>query len=194
LRPCRVGETSFITGHENTVYLIDASDKSVLRKIGETRTESDLKSPFCAVGNLVFAVLTNNQQERIVSLNASSGGLTVAAEAMLPVVSAAGPWSAGEYVLVRLDDDRLLAFDAGLNTKWEVELPPELLEGDPQVNGNSLWLYFASGRTWQLDLASGKKTSEQNLEQPIAHWPSRLNGRVIVSGRDGTVHALRGDQ
>ncbi|MDG2186344.1 MAG: hypothetical protein P8K79_11760, partial [Mariniblastus sp.] len=102
----------------------------------------------------------------------------------------AGPWIAGDAVLLKLDDDQLLSLDADLNQKWSLPIPNDRLACPPFEEGGVLNVVFQSGKMWLIDAASGEVKERFDLGEPIVGRPFKSGGNTYFSGFDGTIHVI----
>ena len=187
-KPAVIGGTFFVIAADQQVFLVDASDKTVLKQVGETTIEGTIKSHLVATTDRAFAVVSGNQTDKLVSIAAGRTSLQPGGSADLGGLALAGPWVVGKDVLLRMGDNSLVSFDSDLTRKWSVDLGPGILGEDPILENGSITLVFGDGRLRQLDPGSGNIVTESNLGQPVAHRPVAAGDGVLFAGRDGTIH------
>ena len=100
----------------------------------------------------------------------------------------AGPWTAGDSVLLKLDNDLLVCLDADLNEKWSLQIPNDRMACAPYEEGGGLKVVFQSGKVWSIDPAGGEVKQRFDLEQPIVGRPIKSGNNTFFGGFDGTIH------
>ena len=195
-QPASIGNSQFVVGAGSDLYLIDASNRRVLSRAGELKVQGDLKLPLVAIGEIVYGVYNNTgtSKEKLIAINAGSNKLEEVGSMDLTSLAAAGPWTAGDTVLVRMDNNQVLGFDRQLNQKWAADIGTGSLAAKPQFENSTIQLYFNDGRLLTVNSESGEVESEFNLGQPIAHQPVFINGRAVFAGLDGTLHSVPASQ
>ena len=187
-KPALIGGTFFVIAADKTVYLVDASDKNVLKQVGEFATEGAVKSQLATGTSQAFAVVAGSTTDQLVSIAAGQNGLQAGASVDLGGLLLAGPWVVGDDVILRMGDNSLVSFDSKLSRKWSIDLGPGLLGEEPSFADGGIKLIFSDGRIRQLDPANGNVVGELDLGQPVAHRPTVTDGGVLYTGLDGTIH------
>ena len=187
-QPAIIGGDYFAIAAGKQVFLIDASNQTVLKQVGEMATEGGVKSDLVAASDRVFAVVAGKPTDKLISIMASKSGLQAGASADLGGLALAGPWVIGSDVLVRKGDNSLACFDANLNAKWSVDLGAGMLGEDPMLADGAIRLVFSDGRLQRLDPGTGQVVAEQDLGQPVIFGPVKSGSGTVFAGRDGTIH------
>lgn len=186
--PAVIGGSFFVIAADKVIYLIDASDKNVLKQVGELAAEGMVKSQLAAGSSQAFAVVAGNPTDNLISIAAGQNGLQPGASVDLGGLMLAGPWVVGDDVLVRMGDNSLISFDSNLSRKWSIDLGPGMLGEEPSLAAGNIKLIFSDGRIRQLDPAAGSIVGELDLGQPVAHRPIATDSGVLYTGLDGTIH------
>lgn len=189
-QPVLINETQFVVADETDFYLIDASSPTLLQKAGELASGSKLLSEVVTDGSNLFGVMAGETAQKMTSIQINGTSLTLGASVDLPARLQDGPWAIGDRILIRLDDGKLACFDSALNSQWSTDVPAGTLAAEPQLDGNSVRVYFSAGKSLALNLGTGEIESEFDLGQPIVHQPVISGGKVIVAGLDGTLHQI----
>ena len=190
-KPVVVGDSHFVVAADKQIFLIDASDKSLLKPIGELATEGVVKSPLASNDDQVYTVVAGKPTDKLISISTRGSGLQPGAGVDLGALALAGPWTVGKNVLVRMGDNSLVCFDETLSRKWAVDLGAGMFGEDPTLENDEIRLIFSDGRVRRLNMTDGSTIVETDLGQPIVHGPIAGNGGVLFSGRDGTIHEVQ---
>ena len=62
--------------------------------------------------------------------------------------------------------------------------------GETARINDQLVMAFVSGLVVAVDPATGEVTNSMEIGRPIAHPPVEINGKLFVTGADGTLHQL----
>ncbi len=189
-RPVLVSDSQFVVAAEDTLFLIDVSAGGLLKKVAEVSIEATIESELAMNGNQVFCVVNAKEVQKLTSFQVDSASITAGTSLPLETRSLDGPWAVGQYVMLRQADGKLVCFDSQLGAKWTADVGSSTLATAPRADGNTVRLYFSSGKSIALGLESGQLESEFEIGQPIVHDPTFANGKAIVAGLDGTLHTV----
>ena len=188
--PAVLSDTQFVIPDSSGVlYQLSTENPRNLQKISSLNIEAPIKSPCVSLGSMVYAVIGGAAHDEIASFK-SSGGLAQVKNVPIASNVSAGPWIAGDAVLLKLDDDQLLSLDADLNQKWSLPIPNDRLACPPFEEGGVLNVVFQSGKMWLIDAASGEVKERFDLGEPIVGRPFKSGGNTYFSGFDGTIHVI----
>ncbi|MEM9410343.1 MAG: PQQ-binding-like beta-propeller repeat protein, partial [Planctomycetota bacterium] len=185
-----VSGNRFVTGYDNMIYLVDASDRSVLKNVAAAEAPGLIQSRFAAIGDNVYFTVSESNKPKLVAAAVGPNGLTIAGSAELPAASLDGPWNVDGRIIVQLGNETLCCFDEQLGLSWSQPVAQGTLATAPISESDGIRLYFNDGRMLNLLASDGSVQSEFRLGQPISHAPIYLDGRAIFSGLDGTLHVV----
>ena len=189
-QPATLDGDRFVIGVGGSLYLIDASDKKLLRKVSQIDLEGSLKSAIVGKADSAFAVFQSENSQKLMSFEAGADNLVAGPAIDLPSKMYAGPWIVGQSVMLQLENGNLHSFDLQLSERWSIQLPTDTMAAPPVIDKGSIKVFFGNGKLLTLAENSGEIASEIDLGQPIVHLPAFVNGKTIFSGRDGTVHQI----
>lgn len=184
----------FIIGDaDGKVFLVASEGKNSLQKVHEMQLEGVLLSPLAGAANSAFAVVRNDSGDQLMKITYADQ-LQIAGEAALPGGYVKGPMSIGnDLLLIQLDTGETVCFNAALEQQWVVRIPEQgndQLAGVPVIQDGLIVMAFVSGAVVAVDPATGEIKKSVNLGRPIAHPPVDVNGKLMVTGADGTLHQI----
>ena len=186
--PAMVNETQFvIPDGSGVLYHLAADDPNSLKKLSDLDLGVPIKSDCASIGPMVYAVVGGVDSDELVSFEVN-GGLAKKNAVPLAASSSSGPWTVGDRVLLKLDNDQLICLDADLNQQWSLPVPNDELACPPYDEDGQLNLVFQSGKMMGLNAASGEVLKRFDLGQPIVHRPIKSGNKTYFSGVDGTIH------
>lgn len=192
-RPVQLAGGRVVIGdHQQTLYLLDTSERTSLREIGQTSVDGQLVSDLAAAGDsTAFVVSDSGGKSELLKL-AVADQISLSGKTSLEGQWVAGPWVVDETVFVLLDDGKLYAFDLQGQAIWQLDLANQQVAGIAARPGG--WdIALVSGRIHQVDAAGGL---ERTLEigEPIRRAPIQALGKLIVCAADGTLLLLDPDR
>ncbi len=176
-------------GVKSVMYLLDAKNPRSLKMISKLESDSSFKSRLVSDGQSIFGVIESEGDEKLAAFS-SSDPITKEQDVPLNGGIVAGPWLTPAGILVLLDDDTLYCFGTDLSGKWKLKLENDKFACPPEIVGAQLMLCSRSGKISLLDPSTGKPVTEFSVGQPIIHRPVRTDGKMYLSGMDGTVHVV----
>jgi len=118
--------------------------------------------------------------------------LQVALTADLPAAATAGPWAAGNRVIVETGQKQLVCFDLadGLKLLWTADTGGHSVAGTPLVVDGRMLVAFDNGRVAMINPADGKAGRTLELGQPLALGPRTFGKKILVTSVDGTLYRV----
>ena len=186
--PAVLSETEFVIPNQRGVlYQLSTENPRNLQKVSSLDIEVPIHSSCVALGPMVYAVTGGDAGQEIAAFQ-TSGGIRAVNKIPLAANVTAGPWIAGDSVLLKLDNDQLVCLDADLNEKWSMEVPNDRLACPPFLEQGDLNVLFQSGKIWMVDAGNGEVKKRFDLGQPIVGRPVKAGNAMYFSGFDGTIH------
>ncbi|MCH2181732.1 MAG: PQQ-binding-like beta-propeller repeat protein, partial [Mariniblastus sp.] len=153
--PAVLGDTQFVIPDSGGVlYQLSTENPRNLQKISSLNIETPVKSPCVALGSMVYTVIGGDTNDEVASFQ-TNGGLSPVKKVPLAANVSAGPWIAGDTVILKLDNDQLVCLDADLNEKWSMQVPNDRLACPPFEERGGLNVLFQSGKIWLVDTTNG---------------------------------------
>lgn len=188
--PTVVSDSEVVVGQkEGQLYLLGTDGKSFELK-SEINTQSTLDSGLVSRAKVVYGALRTEDGAYMVAWN-TDGGFAEAKRLELDANYVAGPWIAGESLLMTDDQGNLVAFPFDLSgVQWKLPLGSDALTGAPIASGQSLLLTMSSGVMKVLDAGTGEVSKEVDFSQPVMHEPLFTEDKVFIGGADGRLLVL----
>ncbi|MDG1807172.1 MAG: PQQ-binding-like beta-propeller repeat protein [Pirellulaceae bacterium] len=178
---------------EGQLFLVESEGDNSLQKIHELQLDGLLLSPLVGAAGSAYAVVRDDSGDLLVGIPYADQ-MQVTGSVALPGGYVAGPLPIGDDLMVVLvDTGETVCFNTALEQQWAVEIPPgdnDQLAGAPVLLNGQLVMAFVSGKIVAVDPASGEVKNSVDLGRPISHPPVELNGKLLVTGTDGTLHQL----
>ncbi len=175
-------------GSASKLYLLSCENESQISEVKSFSPPAPLKSAIATDGKVVFGAIASGGVDQLISVSIDT--FDMAGKVDLPGHVIAGPWLAGQTLLVKLDNDQLLAWDTSLQPLWSLSVPNERFAGAPILEDNQLMVSFQNGQIWVIDPSNGNVSQSYDLRQPIAGTPVRVGRMMMCNGLDGTVHYI----
>lgn len=191
-RPAHLGSGRVLLGdHQKTLYLLDGSDRKVLREAGRTEVDGELVSSIAGKDSSAFVVADVAGNQTLLKLEVNDK-VQVSGTTKLDGQVVAGPWLVGDNLFLLLDDGQLHVFNLQGESLWKLDVSNQQVAGISAREGG--WdIALVTGRILRVDAAGAiQKTIE--IGQPIRLAPVQAMGRVIVCAADGTLLVLNPDQ
>lgn len=191
-RPAHLGGGKVLLGdHQKTLYLLDGSDRKILREVGRADVDGQLVSSIAGKDGNAFVVADVAGNHTLLKLDIGEN-VQVGSTMKLDGQVVAGPWLVGDNLFLLLDDGQLHVFNLQGETLWKLDVANQQVAGiSPREGGWDIAL--VSGRILRVDAAGAvEKTIE--IGQPIRLAPIQAMGRIIVCAADGTMLVLNPDQ
>jgi outer membrane protein assembly factor BamB len=177
--------------HQKTLYLLDGSDRKVLREAGRTEVDGELVSSIAGKENSAFVVADVAGNQTLLKLEVNDK-VQVSGTTKLDGQVVAGPWLVGDNLFLLLDDGQLHVFNLQGESLWKLDVSNQQVAGI-SARGGGWDIALVTGRILRVDAAGAiQKTIE--IGQPIRLAPVQAMGRVIVCAADGTLLVLNPDQ
>jgi outer membrane protein assembly factor BamB/TolA-binding protein len=195
LEPTQLNETQIAVARgsdrsgQNLLYRLGLANPQAIEELEVLESRYPFKSRLINNGQQLFAVVTAEGTDVLQGIGFRNQ-FAVDYETELGGRVVEGPWLAGTGVLVRMDNDQLLWFDANLVQGWSLSIPATSLAGQPTLHDGGLLIGFQDGLLMIIDPQSGQLRQELRLRQPIAGSLQEFQQRWYVAGRDGTVHEI----
>lgn len=174
----------------SSVYVLDASDGKSIRKIAGVDSDAKIRSRLAAIGRSVYVVVSGNDGDQIVALDAANS-LNRVSDAALNAGYVDGPWAVGESILLVDDSDQLVCYDSKLAEKWKSPLANIKLAGEPVLDRGKIAIAFQDGQVVWVNPEDGKAANSVQLGQPIS-GVSFADNKLLFGGLDGTVQVWQG--
>lgn len=195
LEPTRLNETQIAVARrsdrseQNLLYRLGLNNPQAIEELETMESSYPFKARLVNNGQHLFAVVIAEGTDWLQGISFGDR-FQIAYQAELAGRVVEGPWLAGTGVLVRMDNDQLLWFDANLVQGWSLSVPAVSLAGPPSLHEGSLVVGFQDGQLMIVDPQSGQLQQELHLGQPIVGSIQEFQRRWFVAGRDGTVHEI----
>ncbi|HMP81051.1 MAG TPA: PQQ-binding-like beta-propeller repeat protein, partial [Pirellulaceae bacterium] len=119
--------------------------------------------------------------------------LSVSRTVPLPARVIAGPWSAGQHIILAADDGMVYAFDSSGELKWRVaSADSRLTSASVTTNGNTL-LVWENGRMMSIN-ATGEVVRAVELNESIRHGAVLFGDYYAVGTLDGGIIFVEKDR
>ncbi|MBI2823160.1 MAG: PQQ-binding-like beta-propeller repeat protein [Planctomycetia bacterium] len=99
-----------------------------------------------------------------------------------------GPEVVGGRVLAATMSGQVFCVESAERVVWQVALPEGNLTGTPYASEGAIVAATSAGTIYRLASDSGRVLAQFDLGQPIAFGPARWHDRLLLAGRDGTLH------
>ena len=194
-----ITETIFAAAHSSVqladaitpsmLYFLSAENDESVSKVSELEFEQSIVSSIVTDGKSVFGVQSDGNAETLFQV-AVGNKPSIAATQAMEKRYVAGPWLAGNLILLQLDDDSLTCFDTSLQQKWSLPIGNVQVSSIPTDISRGLMVVFSNGRLLKLNPGQGTIEKQLELGQPILGNPKFFNNQVMFGGTDGTIHLL----
>ena len=186
------GHSSVTTGTGVTpskMFFLTTKNPASVEKKAELDLEGSLSSQMTLVDSNVYAVMTGDGADDLIVVS-TSGRPAVKAQQSLDARVVAGPWHAGETLLVQTDQDELVGYDLRLNRKWAIKIGNVELAGSPEVFSGRILITLANGTLLTVSPSDGSQGEAIKLQQPLAGPPVNIGDQLWLPGSDGTLHLI----
>jgi PQQ-like domain len=139
-------------------------------------------SPIVVLGGMAAAVTDGHQLARF-----HLPSLEPAGETDLRGSVIAGPYLAGDQLLLITADQQLMAVSAGGEIAWKVPLELGDLAGPPLTTDKGILLAYKKGILERRAAADGRSLGQLDVRQPLAAGPVRFLDGVVLTAHDGTL-------
>ena len=194
-----ITETIFAAAHSSVqladavmpsmMYFLSAQNDDSISKVADLEFEQSIVSAIVSDGKSVFGVQSDGQADSLFQVTMGNQP-SIAANKVMAQRYVAGPWLAGNLILLQLDDDSLTCFDTALQQKWSLPIGNVQVSSIPADTRNGLMVVFSNGRVLKLSPEQGTIEKQLELGQPIVGNPKFFDNQVIFGGADGTIHLL----
>lgn len=171
----------------STLFVLQIESGGSISGDASLESKGNFVSEMAVAGGNIFAVDRIDGADSIVKVSSAAeevGRVSVDGNVV------AGPWATEGGILVQLDSDQIAMFDLSLGKLWDRKIANERFACPPQMISGQLALVLQSGKVVFIDRSNGNDANLIDLEQPIVHPPTIVDGKVFFSGMDGTVHVL----
>jgi outer membrane protein assembly factor BamB len=188
-RPVVLDDRQFVIGaHHGAIYHVALKDSNELQLVKENQVPGEWQSGLAMVGDILYGVLkTESGSMTVVKLRPAD--LTVLDQFELKQRVTWGPTRVKGAVFVADASGALRCFDAHAQRwQWNPELGP--LAGPPLALADGRFaVAFGRGVLTTID-AEGHVLSTQELSEPLEGSPVSFQGRLLLSGWDGTLYLM----
>ena len=171
------------------LYFLSAENDASISKVAELKFEGTIASAIVTDGKNVFGVQSDGTTDSLFQVTVGNEPSIAATQAM-PGRYVAGPWLAGDLILLQLDDDSLTCFDTSLRQKWSLPIGNVQISSIPTDTRDGLMVVFSNGRLLKLNPEQGTIEKQLELGEPIVGKPKSFKNQLIFGGTDGTIHLL----
>ena len=191
--PALVGADGvLINDGDVNAYLLRAEGNQALLKVGEVVATGKFIGPMVAIGDVGCGVTRSGADDALMLLNLGSE-LSVSRTVPLPARVIAGPWSAGQHIILAADDGMVYAFDSSGELKWRVaSADSRLTSASVTTNGNTL-LVWENGRMMSIN-ATGEVVRAVELNESIRHGAVLFGDYYAVGTLDGGIIFVEKDR
>ena len=198
-----ITETIFAAAHSSVqladdvspsmLYFLSAENDDSVSKIAELKFDQSIISSIVTDGKSVFGVQSDGAADSLFQV-AVGNNPSIAATQAIARRYVAGPWLAGDLILMQLDDDSLTCFDTSLQQKWSLPIGNVQVSSIAADTRDQIMVVFSNGRLLRLSSQQGTIEKQLELGQPIVGKPKFIGGQIIFGGADGTIHLLDDEQ
>ena len=187
LRPAALEKNQFLAAETSGQLYRVALSGNQLALAKETRVDGEFAGGIAAVANTAYAVTRDGGSYSVVAIDGQN--LTIGNQWPLTRGLAWGPKRIGSLVFVSDGDQGLLAFDDRGNLRWQSNQKVGPIAGDPLIVSDRVVVAATSGLISVLN-AQGEVISQKKFDEPLGSGPVSFNGKLLVSGWDGTLYVL----
>ena len=195
----KIDASSLVAGHASVttgtgvtpskMYFLTTENPGSVEKTAELALEGSLASQMVLVESNVYAVMTGDDADELIVVSTTKRP-SVEAQQSLDARLVAGPWQAGEMLLVQTDQDELVGYDLSLNRKWAIKIGNVELAGSPEVYSGQILITLANGTLLTVSPSDGTQGEAINIQQPLAGPPVSIGDKLWFPGSDGTLHLI----
>lgn len=189
-QPVSVVDESQLLATDGTekIYLIELQQSNAPALVAVTEAAvgpAPLATPLVAHGGRAYAG-TEDGRLAVVQLPSLDAADPIA----LPARVAWGPYRAGDHLVLRTENNELIAIDDSGSRSWQVATSKARFTGPPLVSNGAMVVALESGEVLKFSLSDGSEQARSDTGQPITSGPVVLNGRLLVAAHDGALLVL----
>jgi len=177
------------TAMPSMIYFLSAENDKSVSKVAQLQFDQSIISNIITDRNNVFGVQSDGKADSLFQV-AVGNQPSIAASQPMTQRYVAGPWLAGDSILLQLDDDSLTCFDTSLQQKWSLPIGNVQIASIPSDTSSGLMVVFSNGRLLKLNAGQGTIEKQLELGQPIIGSPNFIGNNVVFRGSDGTIHLI----
>jgi outer membrane protein assembly factor BamB len=172
------------------LYVVEwqPSPEPHLEVVETAEVEVELVTPMVVAGEKILCGARGRSDDSLVSFSLTE--LKQADELKLEGRIVWGPEVVGESTYVATDRGGLVCASADCRQVWQAPLANAWPAGAPIADDLGLVIALDDGQVRRLDLKSGSPLGEFNLAQPLSGAPVPFAGRLLLTGRDGTLYVV----
>ena len=177
---------------------LKAEPRPNLSPLAQSDLDAEVVAPLATIGPTGYVVLSRDDRQILAAFRVSD--LSPGEQWPLEGRVTWGPERVADVVLTATDAEGLICVQADSQRRWTAPLDHGPLAGKPLYIDDCFVLASVTGAVWRIEAASGQlvpwgaaaegraPTKFLELGEPLGAGPIAWGRRLLVAGRDGTVH------
>ena len=182
------GDRKFLSTRQGVVYLVqeEAEPQPYLSEVQSNDLQVNLRPKLATLGGDIFAVQRKRGTDSLVRI--ATENLRIVQTRPFGSTVEWGPERLDDSIVLTTSDQKMWVFSA--EADWSVDLPFGPLAGRPLAQDGQWLCASTDGHLFAVDPESRRidESVAFDLEEPLALGPIEFGGRLLLSGRDGTVY------